>query len=63
MLTVSDENIIISKETWEELRQSEYYRELIEAIEDRESLRKAKKEAEEFIDFKDYDNFRMSGNV
>jgi hypothetical protein len=60
MPEASDENIIISKETWYELAKEEYFREVLEAIEDREALRNAKSEDPDFEDFRDYDKKRKS---
>lgn len=62
-MTISEKNVIISRETWEELRRSAYYKELVEAVEDREALRKAKEEAEDFIEFREYDRQRSEKNV
>ncbi len=63
MLTTSNENVVISRETWEELRRSPYYKEFVEAVEDREALRKSKEEAEDFVEFRDYDRKRSEKNV
>ena len=43
MMITKEDDIIISRETWEELKNDDYFHELIEIIEDRESLREAKK--------------------
>jgi hypothetical protein len=56
--------ISFSRVTWEELYKIDYYREVLEAIEDRESLREAKAKAENFISFREYDTKRRhSKNV
>lgn len=47
--------ISFSRATWDELYKIEYYREVLEAIEDREALRDAKEKAEDFISFREYD--------
>ncbi len=48
------DKITFSRDTWEELYKIDYYREVLEAIEDREALRKAKDNADGFVRFKDY---------
>lgn len=54
--------VTFSRESWEELRADDFYREVIEAIEDREALLKAKKETEYFIDLDTYHTNRMKKN-
>lgn len=49
------ETITFSREIWDELYQIDYYREVLEAIEDRELLRKAKENAQDFVSFREYD--------
>jgi hypothetical protein len=56
--------ITFSRHTWDELYKIDYYREVLEAIEDRESLRKAKETAEDFMSFREYDaKRRQKSNV
>ena len=62
MLDVIEDNITISRGTWEELKSDDYFREVLEIIEDRETLRKAKVEAEDFISFREYDARRRKKN-
>ncbi len=52
------DKITFSRDIWEELYKIDYYREVLEAIEDREALRESKKKAEDFISFRDYDELR-----
>lgn len=58
------DKITFSRHTWDELYKIDYYREVLEAIEDRESLRKAKEKATDFISFRQYDaKRRQRANV
>ncbi len=57
-MTKTKTKISFSRNTWDELYRIDYYREVLEAIEDREALREAKSKAEDFISFKEYDTKR-----
>ena len=61
MLEISEDKVVIPRETWEELRKNNYFRELIEVIEDREALQKAIEETEYFVDYDEYKKKRNSG--
>ena len=54
-MTKTKDKVTFSRHTWDELYKIDYYREVLEAIEDRESLRKAKENADGFISFREYD--------
>jgi hypothetical protein len=54
MMVATKTKVTFSRDTWEELRSDDFYREVIEAIEDREALLKAKKETEYFIPLEEY---------
>lgn len=60
MIQTTKNKVILSRETWEELKHSDYFKELIEVIEDREQLRDAKQKSkpEETMSFRDYDRRR-----
>lgn len=60
MIKTTKTQVIFSRKTWEELKSDDYYRELIEAIIDREDLAKAIDETDEVLDFKEYDIQRRS---
>jgi len=60
MLELSEDKVIFSRETWEDLKQDNYFRELIEVIEDREELLKAIKETEYFVDYEEYRKHRLA---
>ena len=59
MLEVAEDKVTFSRDTWEELKSDDYFRELIDVIEDRESLLKAKNETEFFVDLDKYHRNRM----
>jgi hypothetical protein len=60
MMTETKTQVTFSRETWEELRKDDYFRELIEVIKDREAFIKAKEETVEVLDFKEYDKNRRT---
>jgi hypothetical protein len=62
MMQTTKTKVIFSRETWEEMKNDLYYREVIEAIEDKEAIKKAKSETEYFIDLEEYHNARMKKN-
>ncbi len=59
-MVITQDQVIFSRQTWEELLASNIYREVIEMIEDIEMLNQSKNETEEFIDLDDYHSKRMS---
>jgi len=59
MIEVAEDKVTFSRETWEELKADDYFRELIEVIEEREALSKAKEETVSFIDLDEYHAKRM----
>lgn len=58
-MMITNDEVTISRETWDELYQNELYREILEMIEDIELLKKAKSEPAEFVDLDDYHNQRI----
>jgi len=54
-MVMTKDKVSFSRKTWDELYKIDYFREVLEAIEDRESLRKAKEKAEGSISFREYD--------
>ena len=60
MLKIKNNNVLIPLSLWNELKDDLYFNELIEALEDRQDLLEAKKEATEFFDFREYDSKRMA---
>ncbi len=63
MVTITKDEIILTRDLWEELRKNSTYAELIEDIEDRLELENAikvhKDTGEKFENFDDYDKRRM----
>jgi hypothetical protein len=59
MLKIKNNNVLIPLNLWNELKDDLYFNELIEALEDRQDLLEAKKEATEFFDFREYDSKRL----
>ncbi len=54
MLQVSKDNVIIPLRFWNELKKNDYFRELIEVLEDSKDFEEAKKETTSFINLNDY---------
>jgi hypothetical protein len=59
MIKIDDENVVIPRKTWDELKNDEFFKELIEILEDSNDLEDAIAEADEMFDFDDYDKERM----
>ena len=59
MIEIAEDKVTFSRETWENLKQDSYFRELIELIEDREAILQAQKETEYLIDYDEYRNKRI----
>jgi len=60
MMIQTNTQVTFSRDTWEDLRKDEYFRELIEVIEDREAFLVAQAETVEVFDFKEYDKKRRA---
>ena len=60
MITIEKDRVIIPRATWEKLQDSNYYNEIIEAIEDLETYYSEKDETHEYIDYEDYRNNRLT---
>jgi hypothetical protein len=63
MIEVLDDKVTFSRDTWEELKNDDYFRELIEVIEEREALAIAKENTNSFVDLDEYHKKRMKDNV
>lgn len=57
-MIVTKNKVTFSRKTWEVLKNDSYYNDLIEAIEDLESLEKEKQIATGFMNFRDFDRLR-----
>ena len=60
MIEIKNNNVIIPLSIWNELKQDNYFKEIIEVLEDSKEFEKAKKESTQFIDFKSYDRKRRA---
>lgn len=54
------ETVVISRHTWDELYEIDYFREVLEIIEDREKIRKAREKATDYISFREYHKRRKN---
>lgn len=57
-MVITKDRVSFSRKTWEILKKDYYYNDLIDAIEDLESLEKEKKVATGFMNFRDFDKLR-----
>jgi hypothetical protein len=62
MMVATKNKVTFSRKTWEELRADDFYREVVEAVEDREALLKAKTKTEYFVDLEEYHKQRMKND-
>lgn len=60
MIEIDNDKVTFSRKTWESLKNDNYFRELIEVIEDREELEKAIEETESYISYDEYRKKRFS---
>jgi len=63
MLKIKNNNVLIPIAVWNDLKNDLYFNELLEALEDRQDLIDTKKEATEFLDFREYDAKRMESII
>jgi len=59
-MVLTENEVTFSRELWEELKNDDYFHELIDIIEDRDALREAKKETEYFMDYEEYRKSRLA---
>lgn len=60
MIEFAEDKVIFSRQTWEDLKSDDFYREIIDAIEDREALIKAIEDTDYIVSFKEYDKNRKA---
>jgi hypothetical protein len=53
-MEVKKNNVVIPLEMWNELKEIDYFKELIEVLEDSRELEKAKSKTKSFINLEDY---------
>jgi hypothetical protein len=54
MIEIRKKNVVIPLATWNELKKIDYFKEIIEVLEDSELLEKTKKESKGFISLDEY---------
>ena len=60
MIQISKTKVVIPVSTWNELKSSDYFKELIEVLEDSIDFEKAKKDTKSFVDYRTYSKRRKS---
>ncbi len=60
MIVEKEMDITISRETWDELYAIEYFREVLETIEDIEAIKSAKDKVEYYVDYNEYRTKRLA---
>jgi hypothetical protein len=63
MIKIDDENVVIPRKTWEKYKEDDYFRELIEIMQDTEEIIYEIETSNEFYDLRDYDRKRRSKNL
>jgi len=63
MIKIDDENVVIPRKTWEKYKEDDYFRELIEIMQDTEEIIHEIETSTEFYDLRDYDRKRRSKNL
>lgn len=63
MIKIDDENVVIPRETWEKYKEDDYFRELIEIMQDTEEIIYEIETSKDFYDLRDYDRKRRSKNL
>jgi len=63
MITITDEQVTISKDAWDRLNKNFYYRELIENFLDTEELIEAINTSTELIDIREYAKQRRNRKI
>jgi hypothetical protein len=60
MIEISKDKVIFSRNTWDTLKADIYFREIIDAIEEREELLEAERNTKKLSEFREYDKKRKS---
>jgi hypothetical protein len=60
MIEISKNKVIFSRNTWDALKTDVYFREIIDAIEEREELLEAVRSTKKLSEFREYDKKRRS---
>jgi hemerythrin superfamily protein len=59
-MTITEEEVIFSRKSWESLKSNDYFREVLEVLEDIESLENSKANTEYFVDYDEYRKTRLA---
>ncbi|MBK8553359.1 MAG: hypothetical protein IPL53_20765 [Ignavibacteria bacterium] len=59
MIQIRKKEIVIPLTTWNELKRNDYFKDIIEVLEDSVLLEKTKKESKGFIDLDEYIGYRV----
>jgi len=54
MIEIRKNDVVIPLTIWNELKKNDYFKEIIEVLEDSELLEKTKRESKGFVDFDEY---------
>jgi hypothetical protein len=60
MIIIDEDKVTIPRATWDKLQESDYYHEILEAIQDLEAYYSDKDNDEGFIDYDDYKKGRAA---
>ena len=63
MIKIDDENVVIPRKTWEKYKEDDYFKELIEVMQDTEDIIEEIKNTTEVFDLRDYDRQRRNKNL
>lgn len=59
-MTITEEEVTFSRKAWDSLKSNDYFREVLEVLEDIESLENSKANTEYFVDYDDYRKTRLA---
>lgn len=59
-MIITEDEVTFTRAAWESLKSNEYFREVLEVLEDIESLETAKAETEYFVDYEEYRKTRIA---
>lgn len=63
MITVEKDRVVLSRTSWDRLKNNRYYKELLENFIDSEDLIEAIEKSEEPIDLREYDRARRKAKI
>ena len=63
MITFEKDRVVLSRTSWDRLKNNRYYKELLENFIDSEDLIEAIEKSEELIDLREYDRARRKAKI